>query len=61
MRVIFFNVLSSDPKEMDLNEVPRAGEEVTLDVGTYVVESLRWQLTSKGLREAGIDLRLLEK
>ena len=60
MRVIFYNVRQGDPVELEMQQVPRTHDEITLDSGTtYRVESVRWQVTSAGLREAGLTLQPL--
>jgi len=61
MKVIFYNVGPGEPSEFDLPQVPAKGDEITLNAGwTYRVESIRWQLTSKGVREAGLTLQKIE-
>jgi hypothetical protein len=60
MNVIFFNVQNGDPRQLELDHIPRTGDEITLDSGvTYRVESVRWQFTTAGLREAGLTLQVL--
>jgi hypothetical protein len=46
---------------MELEHVPRPDDTLTLDASrVYRVKSVRWQLTTKGLREAGVTLEYIE-
>jgi len=54
----FYNTKHSDPTELNLDKVPHVGDELTLNnPSVYIVESIRWQLTSEGLREACLTLK----
>ena len=58
--VRFFNVKEGDPEELNLDFVPNEGDEITLDADRiYEVTKVRWQLTSQGLREAGVTLSFI--
>jgi hypothetical protein len=55
--VYFSGQKQGDPNTLRLDYVPRAGDEITLDQGlTYDVVSVRWQLTTKNLREVNVTL-----
>ena len=61
--VLFFGVKKGDPKLLQLEHVPRVGDEITLDNNKlYKVVAVRWNLTSgkDGLRQACVDLEYIE-
>lgn len=56
-KVTFYGYPDADRLTLELDEVPRQGDIITLDSGTeYRIKSVHWQLTSKGLKSAGIIL-----
>ena len=59
--VTFFGIRDGDTHRFELEQVPRVGDTVTLDnPRVYRVESVRWQLTALGLREATVVLQYIE-
>ncbi len=57
----FYGIKKGDPSDLRLEQVPRVNDEITLDDSrVYRAKSVRWQLTSAGLREACLDLEFVE-